>query len=120
MMAPDMQAYTSALNSVNDPRYKAMIHSNFMPQLAKRSEGIEFLKQKLEGENVDIINKYKGINAGTRYGVDMKNLELAALPYQFLNQAASDITSTSQQMGQNKFMEKMLYNMYPEYKKVNV
>ena len=119
MIAPDMQAYTSALNSVQDPRYKTMIHSNFMPQLAKRSEGIEFLQQKLEGENVDTINKFKGLNARTQYGVDMKNAELAALPYQFLGQAASDITSTSQQMGQNKFMERMLHNMYPQYRKVN-
>ena len=90
-----------------------------MPQLAKRSEGIEFLQQKLEGENVDTINKFKGLNARTQYGVDMKNAELAALPYQFLGQAASDITSTSQQMGQNKFMERMLHNMYPQYRKVN-
>jgi len=119
MIAPDMQAYTSALNSVQDPRYKTMIHSNFMPQLAKRSEGIEFLQQKLEGENVDTINKFKGLNARTQYGIDMKNAELAALPYQFLGQAASDITSTSQQMGQNKGMEQMLHHMFPQYRKVN-
>lgn len=118
MLAPDMQAYTTAINSVNDPRYKTMMHANFMPQLAKRSEGIEFLQSKLEGENVDTINKFKGLNARTQYGIDMKNAELAALPYQFINQAFTDAGATSQQMGENKRMEQMLYNMFPEYRKV--
>lgn len=118
MIAPDMQAYTTAINSVNDPRYKTMMHANFMPQLAKRSEGIEFLQSKLEGENVDTINKFKGLNARTQYGIDMKDAELAALPYQFINQAFTDADATSQQMGENKRMEQMLYNMFPEYRKV--
>ena len=119
MLAPDMQAYTTAMSSVNDPRYKTLIHSNFMPQLAKRSEGIEFLQQKLKGENIDTINKFKGINAGTQYGVDMKNIELGALPWKHIGQATSDITSTAMQMGQNKGMEELLYNMYPTYRKVS-
>ena len=119
MMAPDMQAYITALNSVNDPRYKMGIHANYMPQLLKRSEGIEFLQNKLKGENVDTINKYKALNASTQYGVDMKNLELASKPYEFLGQAATDIGATSQQMGQNKMMEQMLYNTYPQYRKVS-
>jgi hypothetical protein len=118
-MAPDMQAYITALNSVNDPRYKMGIHANYMPQLLKRSEGIEFLQNKLKGENVDTINKYKALNASTQYGVDMKNLELASKPYEFLGQAATDIGATSQQMGQNKMMEQMLYNTYPQYRKVS-
>ena len=118
MLTPEIQAHSTALHSVNNPLYKTMMHANFMPHLGKRSESIDFLQKKLERQNIDTRNKYTALNLVTQYGIDMKNIELGSLPWQHMGQAASDITSTAMQMGQNKGMEQLLYNMYPQYRKV--
>lgn len=98
-MAPLMQTYATFMNAERNPARRQAYASQMATKFPSLMNQMDMMQGKLDMQAQALNNRFNAMDSRTRLGVENANMQLGAMPYQFINQG---ITSASNIYGQQQ------------------